>query len=189
MSEHLENYKGKKTGKGVKKCLPMQTGDMTATLDLILSSIEINGAKMRGYPNTSQGLEQFKANSIDFFRYLTELNGNPEIEKKLIPDIEAWCTYIGIARATLYTYEKRGNDWKTAIQYFKNLIGTAKKQLALNHKIPPVVWIFDAKNNHGYNDIGEQQDDDTSNSIDEELQRAGLVWDDAKCEFVPSEGE
>lgn len=187
MNEELQNYKGK-AGKGVKKCEPLLTGDLTATTDLILNSIEINGGHMRGYPNTTAGLEMFRANCIDFFRYVAELNANPDIERKLIPDIEAMCTYIGIARATLFTYEKRGTEWKSTIQYFKNVIATAKKQLALNHKIPPVVWIFDAKNNHGYNDIGEQEQNEATDRIEEELTQAGLAWDEATGEFVPIGG-
>lgn len=187
MNEEMQNYKGK-TGKGVKKCEPLITGDMTATTDLIMNSIELNGGHMSTYPNTAAGLEMFRANCIDFFRYVAELNANPDIERKLIPDIEAICTYIGISRVTLNTYEKRGNDWKSTIQYFKNIIATSKKQLALHNKIPQTTFIFDFKNNHSYNDTGEQIEAETSSRIEEELTQAGLVWDDTTGEFVPIGG-
>lgn len=189
MDEQLQNYKGKETGRGIKKCLPLETGDLTASLDLILNSIELNKGQMRGYPNTQQGLEMFKQNSIDFFRYMTELNANPEITKKLIPDIEAWALYIGVSRITIFNYEKRGGEWAETIAYFKNAIATGKKQMALNYKIPPVLTIFDLKCNHGYNEQGEQDTGNrTGSKLDEEIAAAGLVFDEATGEFIPNGG-
>ena len=190
MSEKLTNYKGKQSGRGVKKCLPLEQGDLTASLDLILNSMAINGTQTRKYPNTQQGLEAFKANSLDFFRYLTELNANPDLEKKLIPDIEAWALYVGVSRAMIFNYEKRGGAWADTVQYFKNAIGTAKKQLALNYKIPPVLAIFDAKCNHGYIEPTDSTEHNPNEGItaDEKAGESDLVWNDETKRYEPIRG-
>jgi hypothetical protein len=72
------------------------------------------------------------------------------------------------------------------------MIASAKKQLALNGKIPPVLFMFDSANNHGYVNTNEYKITATSTVISSEqtqLERdivaQGLVWDDEKKDFIP----
>lgn len=192
MSDELTSYKGKPAGRGVKKCMPRTAGDLTASMDLILSSIATHKATPFKYPPTAAGLETFKLNCTDFFRYVAELNANEELETKLIPDIESLCLYIGIDRHTLMNYEARGGTWGETVRYFKNCLVTAKKQLALNYKIPPVLEIFDLKCNHGYIEPtagnNEGIEGDNCNRTEELTTAAGLIFDPVKGEFV-AEGE
>lgn len=184
----VTSLRGKKRG----ECQPIQTGDMTAILTLTLDSLKKNHGMPCVYEPTPAGLSRFSEETIDFFDYVNDINSDPELEKKLIPDIEAWCIYLGIARNTLFEYEKRGGEWGKLIGYYKNVIAGAKKQLAMNGKIPPVLFIFDSANNHQYANVSEFKVSSTSivvNSEQTQLERdivqQGLVWDEEKRDFIP----
>lgn len=193
-AKHLlrTNYKVPGNGKGEI----IKTGDGTASLTLALDSIRRYGGMPFKYPPTQEGLEQFIKNTEDFFRYAEELNSNPEIEKKLILDIESWTVYIGISRVTLFEYAKRGGAWTETINYIKNIINEQKKQLALNYKIPPVLYMFDAANNHDYANTSEFKISANMNSIvvhgnvnelEREMMGGGLVWNNETGGFVTAE--
>lgn len=174
-------------------CLPLETNDMTAILNLTIDSCVKRQGRPYHYPPTKAGLEKFIQNSIDFFEYINGVNANPDIERKLIPDIENWAVYMGVTRTTIFAYEKRNNEWQEVIQFYKNAIGACKKQLALSHKIPPLIYIFDATNNHGYINASEfkiqatQENIDTdANRIERELSEKGLVWNEQTREFEPA---
>ena len=112
----------------------------------------------------------------------------------MIPDIEAWAVFLGITRQTLWTYEKRGSEWRDVIEYYKGVIQATKKQLALNYKVPPAVFIFDSVNNHNYLNVSEYKMTqltpaaETENNIDEQIKQAGLVWNEEQGTFEPLEG-
>lgn len=54
------------------------------------------------------------------------------------------------------TYEKqRGENWQNFIEQTKNAIAACKKELAFHQQIPPVVFMFDACNNHSYTNTSE----------------------------------
>lgn len=183
---------------GRHQCEPIQTGDQTASLTLILDSMKKYGGRPFIYPNTQEGLELFIKNSEDFFRYAAELNARPDIEKKLILDVESWTVYIGISRKTLFTYAERGGAWADTINHIKNMINESKKQLALNYKIPPVLYMFDAANNHDYANTSEFKiqsnlivNQGETTALEKEMVSSGLTWNEAKGDFdvIESKGE
>jgi hypothetical protein len=72
-----------------------------------------------------------------------------------IPDVEGFCDHVGAYRQLLMEYEKK-DEFSTTIKEIKNWIYHKKKQLAMQGKMPPAIFIFDAKNNAGYTDKTEQ---------------------------------
>lgn len=71
-----------------------------------------------------------------------------------VPDIEGFCDHLGAWRDLLIDYEKK-EEFSHTIKRIKNWIYARKKQLAFAGKMPPAVFIFDAKNNAGYVDRQE----------------------------------
>jgi len=93
-----------------------------------------------------------------------------------IPDVEGLCIYLDTARQTLFDYEQK-DDYSDTIKRIKDWIIYKKKQLAMKGKIPPAIYIFDAKNNAGYVDKQEIDSRNThtvkfSDMDDEQLERA-----------------
>lgn len=165
------------------------------TLDAVLNTTieSLKTGRPPTYPDTPQGLEEFKQATIDYFQYVKDVNANPDIEKKLVPDIEGWAVFTSLTRRTILTYEKqRGEGWKNFIEQVKNAICAAKKELSFHQQIPPVVFMFDACNNHGYTNTSEFKIEAISDkpqerqlSLEEQVQQAGLIWDEEKGEFIP----
>ncbi len=165
------------------------------TLDAVLNTTieSLKTGRPPTYPDTPQGLEDFKQATIDYFQYVKDVNANPDIEKKLVPDIEGWAVFTSLTRRTILTYERqRGEDWKNFIEQVKNAICAAKKELSFHQQIPPVVFMFDACNNHGYTNTSEFKIEAISDkpkerqlSLEEQVQQAGLIWDEEKGEFIP----
>ena len=184
----LQQYKTHKSA----KCLPMETDDTTAILDMIIDKSTERMGRPCQYDKGKKGLEEFIQNTLSYFEYVNAVNSNPDMERKLIPDIESWAVYLGITRNTILNYESRGNEWYEVIQFYKNCIASTKKQLALNFKIPPMIMAFDFTNNHGYCNTNEfklttkvETNDTDTNRLERELVERGLVWDDELKEFVP----
>lgn len=128
------------------------------TLEAVLNTTieSLKQGRPPAYPETEQGLEDFKRTTIDYFQYVKDTNANPDIDKKLVPDIEGWAVFTGLTRRTILTYEKqRGESWRNFIEQVKNAICAAKKELSFHQQIPPVVFMFDACNNHGYTNTSE----------------------------------
>lgn len=80
-----------------------------------------------------------------------------------IPDVEGLCVHLDTARQTLFDYEKKP-EYSDTIKRLKDWIHYKKKQLAMNGKIPPAIYIFDAKNNAGYVDK-QEVDQKTSGEV------------------------
>lgn len=164
---------------------------LEAVLNMTIESLKMG--RPPAYPETEQGLEGFKRTTIDYFQYVKDTNANPDIGKKLVPDVEALCTFLGITRNTLLAYEKqRGSSWQDFIKQTKNAIAACKKELAFHQQIPPVVAMFDLTNNHSYVNTSEFKIEAISDkpqernfSLEEQIQQAGLVWDDEKGEYIP----
>jgi hypothetical protein len=72
-----------------------------------------------------------------------------------IPDIEGFCDHVNAYRDIFSEYERKP-DFSDTIKQIKNWIYHKKKQLAMQGKMPPAIFIFDAKNNAGYTDKTEQ---------------------------------
>lgn len=190
----LVPYQGKKkksSGSGTKLCEKIETDDMTAILDMAIQVSTARLGRPAEYPFTVQGLDNFVNKTIDYFEYVNAINANPELERKLIPDIENWAMFLGVTRQTIWTYEQRGGEWRETIQYYKNAIAAVKKQLAMCFKIPPMVYVFDATNNHGYVNSNEFKlspgtaDNSPNQKIADEVRAAGLVWNETTREFEP----
>lgn len=193
----LVPYEGKKkktSGSGTKLCKPLETDDMTAILDMAIEASNSRMGRPAEYPYTTAGLDAFIQKTIDYFEYVNSINANPDLERKLIPDIENWAMYLGVTRQTIWAYQNRGKEWKDTIEYYKNAIAAVKKQLALNYKIPPMVYVFDATNNHGYVNSNEfkltqgKPETEQKDNIDEKIRAAGLIWNEDLQEFEPMEG-
>lgn len=124
-----------------------------STLDVVLSMAvdSLKSGRPAAYPETEQGFNDFKAAVIDYFSFVKSSNANSEHDKKLICDTEGLCTFIGITRQTLLSYEKcRNEQWQTFIKQAKTAIVAIKKQLIFNQQIPPIIGIFDLVNNTDY---------------------------------------
>lgn len=123
--------------------------DLDAVLDMSINSIKLG--RPAKFPNTEQGLQDFKEASISYLEYVRNTNNNPANDNKLIPDVESWATFMGTTRMTILTYEKnRTDEWKEFIGLIKGSITACKKQLAYRQKIPTVLALFDLCNNSGY---------------------------------------
>lgn len=124
-----------------------------STLDVVLSMAvdSLKSGRPAAYPETEQGFNDFKTAVIDYFIFVKRSNEDSEHDKKLIADTEGLCTFIGITRVTLLSYEKnRGEEWQTFIKQAKTAIVAIKKQLIFNQQIPPIIGIFDLVNNTDY---------------------------------------
>lgn len=71
-----------------------------------------------------------------------------------IPDVEGFCDYADAYRDLLSEYESK-QEFSDTIKRIKNWIYYKKKQLAMQGKMNPAIFIFDAKNNAGYVDKSE----------------------------------
>lgn len=196
VEKKLYNERAKKQIEKRGECLPLETGDMTASLNLILDSIKRYGGHPATYPATPEGLQVFIERSQEYFDYVNRVNANPKLEKKLIPDIEGWAVYLGTTRVTILSYAARGGQWAVAIDFFKNAISSSKKQLAMTYKIPSTVYIFDACNNHGYSNTNEFKISATTtidtagqSALERELISSGLSWNDTNDDFNIVEGK
>lgn len=72
-----------------------------------------------------------------------------------IPDVEGFCVFVDAYRDIISEYEKK-KEYSDTIKRIKNWIYYRKKQLAMQNKMNPTIFIFDAKNNAGYVDKTEQ---------------------------------
>lgn len=146
---------------------PGEAADLSA---LLAVSIEQIGSRVRGrppiYENTEEGLREFLGATKNYFEYIRDANAVND--EKLIPDIEGWSTFLGITRQTVLAYSQRNESWEEAISYVKDAILAAKKQLAFRFKIPPVIFLNDASNNHGYLNTSEFRIS-TNNEMKEQL--------------------
>jgi hypothetical protein len=77
-----------------------------------------------------------------------------EERKDEIPDIEGFCDFVDAYRDILSEYESK-KDYSDTIKRIRNWIYFKKKQLAMQNKMNPTIFIFDAKNNAGYVDKQE----------------------------------
>lgn len=136
----------------------VNTEDLSAVIRLAEESIRANVGRPQKFENSAEGLEEFLNKCADFFAYCGEVNSDVE-DKKLIPDIESLCSFLGITRKTMSDYHNnRGEQWASAIDLVRDSILTVKKQLANSGRCNPVLFIFDACNNHyGYRSVNQIQ--------------------------------
>ena len=146
---------------------PGKAADLEAILDVSIDQIE---KRKQGrppvYPDTDDGLIQFFEDTRKYFEYIKDANSVNE--EKLVPDIEGWYSFMGVTKQTILNYERRSPVWEEAIEYIKQNILAAKKQLAFRFKIPPVVYLNDVSNNHGYLNTSEFKLEMSSHIADNE---------------------
>lgn len=194
-SNGMVTYKGKPSKQGVRKVFPMETGDGVALMKMVVESCRKRRQYVCKYNPDAEGLQLFTDRSIEFFEYVAKVNADPDMKTKIIPDVESWALYLGVTRTTIFTYEKRGGEWASTIDFFKNAIATNKKQLALTYKVPPVLAIFDLTNNHGYVNSQEFKLETPAaeirpgQTLEDKVQDAGLVWDATTGEYIPDKGK
>ena len=148
----LQLVKGKKGRKPDAKTevLPVEVSDTESLLSLIIQTgddMRVNGQAK--FENNPDGLRKFKEKTTDYFRFLLEQNRNADDlgEVRLLPSVESWSLYLGLSRVSVLQYEKRGDDWLSFISWVKNSIVAVKLQLAENHKLQPLLFLFDTLNN------------------------------------------
>jgi hypothetical protein len=97
----------------------------------------------------------FKFNSIEMFQCKVDGYFEHCIDNDEVPDVEGLAVYLGMTRMGLLKYERRDADFEDSVRNAKEKIFHLKKQAAFKGKMNPTVFIFDAKNNHGYVDKQE----------------------------------
>lgn len=134
---------------------PIEANDtLDAVLDMAIKSLK--AGRPPAYPETPEGLADFKKATIDYLQFVKDTNANPDLDKKLVPDVEGWANFTGLTRRTILTYEKqRSGEWSDFIAQTKNAIACAKKELAFHQQIPPIIAMFDLTNNHNYVNTSE----------------------------------
>ena len=155
MGNKVKVIEGGQKPKKQNQALPIETDDMTASLNIVISSIRKSGGRPCKYEADADGLERFREKTLEFFEYVNEINQNPEIENKIIPDIESWAVYLGTTRKTILDYARRSDEWQETIELYKNAIASVKKEMAFHYKVPPMFSVFDLANNHSYKNTSE----------------------------------
>lgn len=148
MSRIVETY-----NKG--SSIEVEADDLIAVTQLAEASLRRTHGRLAKYEDSADGLERFMEKATAFFQYVNEVNSNPDLEKKLIPDVENLCIYLGITRKTLSMYHRRNEMWADAIDLVKDGIMACKKQLVMTHRMPPLIFIFDSVNNFAYHNVAE----------------------------------
>lgn len=148
----LETMKNKKVRKPDSKTevLPVTGSDTESILSLIVQTGE--ELLMQGrilYPDSADGLQAFKSRTQEYFKFLYDQNKTADDlgEARLLPSVESWALYLRISRVMILQYEKRGGEWLSYIHWVKNAITAVKLQLAENHKLQPLLFLFDTMNN------------------------------------------
>lgn len=80
--------------------------------------------------------------------------------RKIYPDVEGLASFLRVARSTLMNW-RRGDtnrEFAPVIETCLNDIASVKKQLALGGNLPPLVYLNDMQNNHGYLSNTSRQD-------------------------------
>lgn len=136
-------------------CIEAEASDLTAVAQLAEESLRRTCGRLAKYEDSPVGLERFMDRATEYFAYVNKINSDPDLEKKLIPDVESLCIFLGITRKTMSMYHRRGEAWANAIDLVKDALLACKKQLASTHRMPPLIYIFDAVNNFNYHNVAE----------------------------------
>lgn len=128
--------------------------NISAVTEILLETVK--AGRPPAYPETEQGLEEFKQNTVAYINHVQTINSGDDDSKKVIVDIESWACYLGTTRATIATYERtRSEDWKQFIAVVKNGIAAVKKEAAFHGQMQPMIAVFDLANNHSYKNTNE----------------------------------
>ena len=123
-------------------------GDISELLKMQIKALKSGGGIVK-YADDLSGFDAFIQKSVRFLEYIDSYNENAEQENKpiIVPSVEAWASFLCISRVSLLNYAKRGENWRTFIETFRNALQAVKLQMASRGKMPPLIYIFDATNN------------------------------------------
>lgn len=139
-----EDYKPTEAGETVALCEMFRKGFLGIEETPEGVEVQRRPGRPRKYENVAEFVEVVE-------KYIDYIKGQALDGVRLIPDIEGFCCFAGISRDTLNDWERtRPGEYSDTIKRFKTGIAAYKKQLALNGKIPPIVFATDFNNNHGY---------------------------------------
>lgn len=124
-------------------------------LDAMFKLAQYNMAKLKarkvgqtGRSPKFETVEQLQDAIWEYWDYLIKANG---AGINLIPDVEGLCSFIGVDRVTLLSWEREDyRGFAETVKQAKNDIAASKKQIGLRGGIPPIVLAMDFNNNHGY---------------------------------------
>lgn len=161
------------------------------TMTLLSMAITSLSGRTPKYSNDQTGLQLFQERTVQYFQHLKTANENSNTV--LLPDIESWATFLQITRATIWNYRHRGNDWTEFIDRVKTAILAQRKDAATRFKTPPMVYVFDAVNNFGYQNTNQVQlvtdpKTDEAAELEDQIEGNGLVWDESSGQYIPAEG-
>lgn len=148
-----QNYKRFQEGRDYE---PTEAEQTAALCDIFLKGFlqieetegEQEGKRKPGRPRKYETIEEFTEIAQKYILYIRDRAAEGV---RLIPDIEGFCSFAGISRDSLNDWERtRPGEYSDTIKRFKTGIAAYKKQLALNGKIPALVFATDFNNNHGY---------------------------------------
>lgn len=92
--------------------------------------------------------EAFDNMTYEYFRDIVE---NNEAGVEITPDIEDFCIFVGISRLGLMRLEQCSDlAMNQRVERVRTAIANCKKQLALDGKIPSMIFAIDFNNNHDY---------------------------------------
>lgn len=136
-------------------------------------------------PVSKSDVEQIQERVGQYFRFCEE--------QDLKPSVEGLALALGVTRQTLWNWEQDLNSQAGQIvSRAKLLINALLTNFTLNGKISFSYTIWLQKNHFGYSDTKTVElvpKSDSSNiSLEQQVDDAGLVWDDELGEFVPGKG-
>lgn len=110
------------------------------------------------------------------------------------PSVEGLALALGTSRQVLWNWEQDSNSKAgQIISRAKLLINALLTDFTLNGKINFAYSIWLQKNHFGYSDTKTVElvpkSDPSSIPLEQQIEDAGLVWDDETGEFVPGKGD
>ena len=138
---------------------PVGSNDIADALGQIRSVAR--GKGMPHYlPKFASGAELLGA--IDaYWDFIYRVNADG---RKIYPDVEGLASFLRVSRATLMRWRNgdTNREFAPIIETTLNDIASVKKQLALGGNLPPLVYLSDMQNNHGYVSNTTKMDIDVS---------------------------
>ena len=126
---------------------PVGVNDIADALGQIRAVSRGSGA-YHSLPKFASGAELMGA--IDaYWDFIYRVNTDG---RKIYPDVEGLASFLRVSRSTLMAW-KRGEtnrEFVPIIETTLNDIASVKKQLALGGNLPPLIYLNDMQNNHGY---------------------------------------
>lgn len=135
---------------------PVGENDIADALGQIRAVSTGGGRRPYSLPSFASGAElQGAIDAYWDFIYRVNQDG-----RKIYPDVEGLASFLRVARSTLMNW-KRGEvnrEFAPIMETCFNDIASVKKQLALGGNLPPLIYLNDMQNNHGYLSNTSRQD-------------------------------